>query len=261
MTSPPAQRTPTNRSPSALEAPVVVAARMQLIAQTVATVLDAAGIPSRRLVWDGSGRRAVREFDGAAAVVLLDPLESHLDLAQARRLVDGLVVPCVVLTEASPGPAWGALLVSPGVVIRSSQLSREELISDLRALIARKDVAATPHRAPTPAALVSDWERWVVEVREAQARLSRLSARETEVLGLLADGWRVPEIAGLLEVAEGTVRGQVKSMRAKLGVGTQLAAVALLTRYGDALPELVGNSPFPVRASAAGARRPGAIRG
>lgn len=53
-----------------------------------------------------------------------------------------------------------------------------------------------------------------------------LSPREAEVLGALAEGLAVDEIAQRAFVAPSTVRSQVRAILRKLGVGSQLAAVA-----------------------------------
>lgn len=59
-----------------------------------------------------------------------------------------------------------------------------------------------------------------------------LSARELEVLGLVAQGFRNREIAGALFVAESTVKVHVRHILEKLGVRTRAEAVAYLERSG-----------------------------
>ena len=60
----------------------------------------------------------------------------------------------------------------------------------------------------------------------------RLTAREQDVLLLLADGNETPAVAKNLGVSESTVRTHVEKMRAKLGVRTRAALVALGFRFG-----------------------------
>ena len=60
----------------------------------------------------------------------------------------------------------------------------------------------------------------------------RLSSRETQVLQALADGRSVAEIARDWVVSEATVRTQVRAVLTKLGVTSQLAAVAAARRAG-----------------------------
>jgi DNA-binding CsgD family transcriptional regulator len=81
--------------------------------------------------------------------------------------------------------------------------------------------------------LVREWVDWVARATDFQARLQSLSRRERTVLDLLAAGTRVSEVAAQLGVAEGTVRSQVKSLRRKLGVDSQIAAVAAVNLYAE----------------------------
>jgi DNA-binding NarL/FixJ family response regulator len=60
----------------------------------------------------------------------------------------------------------------------------------------------------------------------------RLSAREAEVLRALALGQAVGAIAVAAYVSEATVRSQVRAVLTKLGVCSQLEAVALAHRHG-----------------------------
>ena len=56
----------------------------------------------------------------------------------------------------------------------------------------------------------------------------RLTAREREIVGLLADGHTTAEIADLLFVAPVTVRTHIASACRKLGVADRNAAVRVL---------------------------------
>jgi ATP/maltotriose-dependent transcriptional regulator MalT len=53
-----------------------------------------------------------------------------------------------------------------------------------------------------------------------------LSARETEIMTLIAAGHSNGEIAAKLTVAEKTVKNHVNRIYAKLGVGSRRAAIA-----------------------------------
>lgn len=63
--------------------------------------------------------------------------------------------------------------------------------------------------------------------RERTRRLGRLTRRELQVLELLADGQRAAAIAERFVVSVTTVRSQIRAILTKLGVNSQLEAVAL----------------------------------
>jgi DNA-binding NarL/FixJ family response regulator len=56
--------------------------------------------------------------------------------------------------------------------------------------------------------------------------LQALSAREAEVMSLIADGQTNGEIAARLFLAEKTVKNHVRRIYSKLGVGSRPAAIA-----------------------------------
>jgi PAS domain S-box-containing protein len=59
-----------------------------------------------------------------------------------------------------------------------------------------------------------------------------LTARQHEVLGLLADGVPAKAIAARLGIAETTVRNHIRAVLAELGAHSQLAAIAEARRLG-----------------------------
>jgi DNA-binding CsgD family transcriptional regulator len=59
-----------------------------------------------------------------------------------------------------------------------------------------------------------------------------LTAREVEVLRLVADGATTSEVAARLEISPATARTHVENMRTKLGVATRAGLVALGFRLG-----------------------------
>jgi DNA-binding CsgD family transcriptional regulator len=91
-------------------------------------------------------------------------------------------------------------------------------------------LAPEPPRQSMPSrpALPPVWDR-SSEVRESN-RLARLTAREREVLGLLASGATNAQLADRLTVAESTVKSHVKHILHKLGAGNRAAAIACYLR-------------------------------
>lgn len=85
--------------------------------------------------------------------------------------------------------------------------------------------------------LLRFWQAGQAAVRDARAKLERLTRRESEVLGHFLEGRQVKEIAQLSVVSEATVRTQVKSILSKLEVSSQIAAVGLARRAHWAPPQ------------------------
>jgi DNA-binding CsgD family transcriptional regulator len=69
-------------------------------------------------------------------------------------------------------------------------------------------------------------EGFTLNGTRAKAELSALSAREAEVMSLIADGQTNGEIAARLFLAEKTVKNHVRRIYSKLGVGSRPAAIA-----------------------------------
>lgn len=74
-----------------------------------------------------------------------------------------------------------------------------------------------------------------------------LTALERSVLGLLAEGHHIQRIAHALSITVGTCRGQVRSLREKLGAHTQLEVVVKAGRVG-LLPSAFSSSADPAPA-------------
>lgn len=70
----------------------------------------------------------------------------------------------------------------------------------------------------------------------SHATFERLTQREALVLGALVDGLSAEEIADAHFVALTTVRSQIRAVLQKLGVRSQLAAVALAGMHRELLP-------------------------
>jgi two-component system nitrate/nitrite response regulator NarL len=70
-----------------------------------------------------------------------------------------------------------------------------------------------------------------IRLRAAPERLS-LSARENEVLVLIADGLSAPDIGKRLHLSPATIKGHLHSLYKKLGVSERAAAVAEAMRRG-----------------------------
>jgi DNA-binding NarL/FixJ family response regulator len=113
-----------------------------------------------------------------------------------------------------------------GVVGKSQPL--DELVGAIVAVLERGTSLTDDER-----------QRWLAELRDhrnQEARrlepFHRLTERERQVLDALIDGWSADRIATEWVVSVTTVRSQIRSILLKLGVNSQLAAVALARRTG-----------------------------
>jgi DNA-binding NarL/FixJ family response regulator len=68
---------------------------------------------------------------------------------------------------------------------------------------------------------------WLEQVRERRSRMRQLTNREREVLTAMQGGHSAVDIADQFVVSVGTVRTHIQAVLMKLGVSTQLAAVAV----------------------------------
>ncbi|HSL67339.1 MAG TPA: response regulator transcription factor, partial [Actinomycetota bacterium] len=68
--------------------------------------------------------------------------------------------------------------------------------------------------------------------RDAEALLGELTAREREILQLLAEGMRNEDIAHKLFISPQTVQTHVRNLLAKLEVHSKLEAVAFAVKHG-----------------------------
>ncbi len=154
--------------------------------------------------------------------ILLD-IRLGLDdgLAVARRIRELLPDVLIIVISACDDWAWIARAASAGAngyVAKSGSLN--ELVGVLRAarlgafLIARS-LRGRSRRRTSPGDPVP----------------VLLTGRETEVLALLDKGVGPKQIARVMNISVNTCRGYVKSMYAKLGVGSQLEALAAARRY------------------------------
>ena len=84
--------------------------------------------------------------------------------------------------------------------------------------------------------LVAEFSRLRVRRREPDAALRTLTARETEVLRLIAEGLSNTEIAARLVVGEETVKSHVSRLLAKLGLRDRTQAVIIAYESGLIVP-------------------------
>ena len=168
----------------------------------------------------------------APDVVLMDVRMRRVDGVTATRTLaaTGTAPPVLVLTTFDDDDVlWGALEAgAAGFVLKDA--SAEELIAATRAVAggaAWLDPDVTGRvlgrvRGGRPAAVTTP------------GHIPELTAREHDVLRLMATGATNPEIAGALYVSEATVKTHVGSIFSKLAVRDRAAAIVYAYDHGIA---------------------------
>lgn len=116
-------------------------------------------------------------------------------------------------------------------------ISKGVMIEEVDALLGRLLGGETLLGRASVAALLDELRRERGAALRAQDRFDRLTRREALVLGALIDGFSAEEIAATHFVALPTVRSQIRAVLQKLGVRSQLAAVALASAHRELLPQ------------------------
>ena len=208
---------------------VLIVEDHELLAQTLVIALNAEGCRARvaQLISPEMLLQQVRAL--RPGVVLLDlslgalgdgvRLVAPLTELGARVLVVSGTTDTLRLAETVELGAVGFL---------SKQAPFEQLLSTVLDVVAQRPVLSTARR-----------KELIARLRSARAARSQdlapfkaLTPRERAVLTGLAQGQRAETLAEAAVVSEATVRSQIRSVLAKLGVNSQLEAVALVWKVG-----------------------------
>jgi DNA-binding NarL/FixJ family response regulator len=216
---------------------VVVIDDHEMFGAALIIALRERGIQAQKVPVVGLAEFAARPCEARSGVVVLDLyLGATPDGRRIRgrdwiaRLRDqGWSVLAVTGSEQDADFAAAIAEGAAGAVSKSSRL---EVLLDA--------VALTLNGEP----LLTDGERLDWEARhnlgrmrrqQVEERLTRLSAREREVLESIARGRRAMDIAEQSLVSITTVRAHIRSILVKFEVNSQIEAVALLRQCSDVI--------------------------
>jgi len=214
-----------NHDPRALR--VVIAAHHSLVGEAVRMALSGQGIQGTVLPNRSRPRelteiaRIVDSLRPGAGLILCD-IDDPVQLSRTVRLARAVPIRWLLLTNSVDESRWGAAIESGVHTVLTMSEGLDEVARVLRLVAAGRNGFSETLRQRS----LEAWHRAGDEHRALVGRMGQLTPREMAVLGLLANGLTVKEIALRSDVAEGTVRSQVKSVLRKLGVSSQLAAVA-----------------------------------
>jgi DNA-binding NarL/FixJ family response regulator len=202
---------------------VLVAARRAAAARLEAVV---AGSRALRLVSGPPGLPLDRQIHELRPdIVLLDLAGERIDAVLAG-VRDTTRVGVVVLADA-PRRVLGEAVRERGLI--RAVLPRDATSGEIRAAI---DAVAAGLVALHPEALEPLRRRAPIPTRAAPDPAQPLTAREIEVLGMLAEGLGNKIIAARLGISTHTAKFHVASIMAKLGAGSRTEAVTIGMRRG-----------------------------
>lgn len=206
--------------PSAPSVTVLIVEDHELLAQTLALGLCGRGFTCT--VATVAGPASIIEQAGRVrpSLVLLDlQLDGidGIDLIPALRALGARVL-VVSGCQDHPRLAAAIALGAAGWVSKTEPFER--------LLEAAEAVGRRWHPHDPQDDLLELGNGWLQAHRELQADFAQLTARERQVLWRLSEGASAQEIAQVLSVSVGTVRTHIKATLSKLGVSSQLAAVA-----------------------------------
>jgi DNA-binding NarL/FixJ family response regulator len=166
-----------------------------------------------------NGAQAIELFEQSRPdVTLMDlqlPIVTGLEAIRSIRAIDEAARIIVLTTYHGDEDIYRALQAGAATYVL-----KDAILDDLARVVREVHAGARP---------ISEEVRRILETRPKNAPLT---AREIEVLELVAEGLRNKEIADALGITEETVKVHVKNIFGKLSVNDRTAAVTLALRRG-----------------------------
>lgn len=199
----------------------------RFLAQTLSIVLLGRGFEPVIIDPDEGVVNRVTEL--GASVVLLDlKLGTHQDGDQLIAPLSRRSHAVIVLTGETDRARWGECLRAGAVGVLPKSAPLETVVAACSAAAQGEVVVREADRVEWLQAA----DRHRFETERTMAPFRTLTRREQAVLSALVEGEPATAIAARAVVSEATVRTQIRSLLTKLGVGSQLQAVAQARRAG-----------------------------
>ena len=206
---------------------VALASDHELIAEAVVAALASRDFYVRRLPWPDDPDDGLQQalVDLQPDVALLDfEIDSALRMSAATTLIRSWDGPWLVLAGTGGDEMVGGLLAAGAAVTWPKQSGLAEVEALLIALAAGESPVSEADRDQ----MIETWRTVEARRQTMQGRIDSLSPRERQTLELLRAGQSTRDVAELLGLSESTVRSYVRAILRKLGVNSQLAAVAVV---------------------------------
>jgi DNA-binding NarL/FixJ family response regulator len=202
---------------------VLIVEDHRLLADALALGLQDRGLPCRVATLGKASQVVQQAVEWRPTLVLLDldlgPIDG-LDLVGGLRSAGARVL----VVSGCRDEARLAAAVALGAVGWVSKSGPFEELLQAAELAARDQPLVAPTRREALAVL---GRRHLDGALDLKARMGLLTDRELQVLGAMADGLSAQQMAERFVVSIGTIRSHIRAVLTKLGVSTQLAAVAL----------------------------------
>ena len=173
--------------------------------------------------------------DAPPDVALLDiddPNETGLEFANKikQRLPNIAVI--VFTSKPSDNEIFQALKAQ-AVAYMSKEVSTEDMIETIRRVYSGEyPINESLHTRPKVAERVLQKFQELSLQDEAIPLISPLTARETEILQYIAQGYLNKQIASVLDISEQTIKNHVTSILRKLNANARTEAVVIALRQG-----------------------------
>jgi DNA-binding NarL/FixJ family response regulator len=213
-----------------LRGPVVVVDDHELLCQTLVATFERAGLAALAVAPTGD-EAVLAEIDAIRPAVVLLDFELGPQFGTALRLVEpirALGARVVVMTGVTDKIRLAECVEAGADGLLSKTEPLDRLLAGIEAVATHGTMLPVAEREALLAELRADRAATIAR-REP---FERLTVREAEVLRDLMDGANAERIAEMAFVSVSTVRSHIKSILMKLGVSSQLAAVALAQRAG-----------------------------
>ena len=183
--------------------------------------------PELKLVAEAENGRMALDLirDHRPDVAVLDVRMPDLDGPQVMRALrrEGLEVEVIFLSAGTDGGTSYGVVADGARGYLSKKAGRQEICEAISRVARGETVLA----AEVQSGLASEIGR-----RQALAERPDLTAREREILRLVADGLSAPDIGREIHLSPTTVKGHLHTLYDKLGVSDRAAAVAEAMRRG-----------------------------